>query len=259
MFLKLVKTDFKYHSRSFFMVVMSVLLANILMLSSKGLVLSLKESESLKIVKTFLIAIAVMFLIIAVFGTIVMITKVFNNKCVSSESYLTYSLPVKRYYHIWSNLIISTVWSVIILVLSGLSAMLWIYVWSGKDSLVNWIRDIQKMFFSDGFSTFSCIFTSICGVFSGLFLIYLCISVVNTSVLKHRPLMMGVLAYIVIFYFQNKVISEFLKFCQNYFDLDCLEHTMAVNFLISGSVCIVFGIIYYILLLHTINKKLEVD
>lgn len=258
MFLKLVKTDFKYHSRSFFMVMMSVLLANVLMLSSRGVVLSSK-GNNVEVVKNFLFAVAIIFLAIAIFGTVFMIIKVFNNKCVSSESYLTYSLPVKRYCHIWSNLVVSGIWGTITAVSAIFSATLWWGIWYGKESLFENIRGICKMFFSSGFDTFAFIFSSMVGTISGTFLIYLCISVVNTGVLKHKPLISGVLIYSAIFYLQTTLSSQIIKFCDKKFNLDCSDHYMAITLLITSSICIIFGVVYYILLLHNLNKKLEVN
>ena len=108
MFLKILKNDFKYYSKGFSAIILSVLLYTIL-----SIIYSISDNFTVKSLLSGLIPLS---FAASILGTFVSVINCFKRKFTTTECYLTYTLPVKKSHHLLSNLINSTIWSGIVFI-----------------------------------------------------------------------------------------------------------------------------------------------
>ena len=250
MFLKLLKTDFKYYSRNFLPILFSVLISNLFVLF-----LSSKKFDTLGTIPEFVNSVALIIMGAAGVWTLLTFIKIFNQKFISTESYLTFSMPVRRYQHLLSNIFTSVFWGLIIGALFFCSA---VFLCSQND--VNLIYQILNTWskLSIVYVVTSC-FAFFLSLLSNLILIYFCILAVNTSKLKNRPKLFGMILFLLSNYVSFKILLNFDEFFVSHFNIDCLIDYPVISNVVSIVTIGILVILYYCGCIYILNKKLEVD
>ncbi len=255
MFLKLLKADFKRYSRSFIPVVVCIFFASFALIFSSNM--RIKSLDLLKFnTSLFVEMLSLGILVAGCVWTLINFIKIFNEKFISTQSYLTFSLPVKRQNHFSSNLIVAICWGFLVLVLL-FGAIFIVYYW--RNDLSAMFSHIYYMLRDSRFAreTLFSLFEFFSVMLFELILIYFCILIVNISQLKNSPRLFGIMLFGLISYVIADFLSHIYMLIYNMFDFDCLNYfngswIMGIEFLIAAGLC-------YCGCVYILNNKLEVD
>lgn len=250
MFLKLIKTDFKYYVRHFMCIFIGILLASIFIISSESLQVNV-NNRNLEAVNYVLFIMSECFLMISCIWSISIIIKIFYNKCISAESYLTFSLPVKKYQVVLSNTLWSLIMMFTVLILVCLSQTLKYHLSFNTDKLSR----VMKFIYEHKLLIINCVIQCI----SILFLMYFSVVLANVTILKKYHRLLGVTVFLVILYWEYKVSSWLLNLVYNYFNLDCLVYGSVCFEIISLIIWSIYCMFFYFGILYLMDKRLEID
>lgn len=245
MFLKLLKHDFKSYTRNFMAIVIGILCFTILLLFQNHFLddSSFIEINGLGIINGLNIISMIAAVVILIYS-IVLGIKIFNQKFISQESYLTFSLPVTKNQQLLSNLIVCFIWCIIVSVFYY--AFMSTFFSIDYSNPVDFFEGIIDYFNSIGLDFLLAMVESV----MFLNIIYFCIAFINSAAMKRFSKLIGICLFSVIVY--------------EYIDLKTLisglcNHDVYMNNIYFLAMALFVNVVFYFSTLYILEKKIEVD
>ncbi len=239
MFLKLLKHDFKYYTRNFMAIIVGIICFTILNLLQDSF---LGKDSFLEIGNFKLIGIVAVVAILIY--SIILGIKIFNQKFISQESYLTFSLPVTKNQQLLSNLIVCFIWCIIVSVFYY--AFMSTFFSIDYSSPIDFFEGIKNYFNRIGLDVLLVIVESV----MFLNIIYFCTAFVNSANMKRFSKLIGMCLFSVIVYayINLKTLISALY-----------NHDVYMNNICFLAVALVANVVFYFSTLYILEKKIEVD
>ena len=237
MFLKILKNDFKYYSKGFSAIILSVLLYTIL-----SIIYSISDNFTVKSLLSGLIPLS---FAVSILGTFVTIINCFNRKFTTTECYLTYTLPVKKSHHLLSNLINSIIWSGIVYI----EGFICLSIIKPIDNNPFDTSIFDMLYFEISYKHIFLVIS----IIATILLTYLCINInqlINLRKLKFIP---GSILFFVVFWLETYAVIkiDILLFRYNISNI-----SFDIIFMI---LFILFSLIFYLCNLYLMNKKIDIE
>ena len=253
MFLKLLKHDFKYYAGNFMAIVVSIMCCTVLSILPNQVIIN-KKVVCFGPIKFFSVYAVIIMLMVC---SVIIGIKIFNQKFISQESYLTFSLPVTKNQQLLSNLTVCLAWVVIVYFV--LFVFVWLFAIFMSDfyflyhvnELIDFaLRTILDLTVSKSY---------LMGVIKFIVLhimminiIYFCIAFVNATAMKRFSKMFGIILF-------SAIICIYIIIIQTRITDWGQFSTPIINDIKCILVAVVFAPIFYFATHYILEKKIEVD
>ena len=219
MFKKLLKYDFLYVARVWWIIAVGTVIAAISGAVALRIIINSPQTHILlTMIAFFWTMISILALSASALGTQVLLYVRFYKHLYSDEGYLTFTLPVKRSTILLSKTVNAVIWTILSFILLYAGVAIMVFTVGGKAVLDEVLRSFSQLFsglaFSDilwiGIYAFEAILILLTSSWFSVGLVQLCITIGSTITRKHK-----VLASIGIYYAVNAgvgVISQILMF-----------------------------------------------
>lgn len=239
MFLKLLKHDFKYYSKKYMAIIMGIVcfaILNLLQDSFFG-----KDSF---LAGDFFTMVGMMAVAIILMYAVILGIKIFNQKFISEESYLMFSLPVTKNQQLLSNLIVCFIWCTLVSIFyyAFMSTFLSVYY----NDPVSFLKGIKDYCNRIGLDVLLLIVESV----MLLNIIYFCIAFVNSANMKRFSKLIGMCLFALILYAYINLKTLISNLCNHD------DYMRNIYFL---AVALFANVIFYFSTLYILEKKIEVD
>ncbi len=251
MFLKLLKHDFKYYAENFMAIVVSIMCCTVLSILPNQVIIN-QKAICFGTIKFFsMYAVIIMLMVCSVIIGI----KIFNQKFISKESYLAFSLPVTKNQQLLSNLTVCLTWVGIVYFVLFIFVWLFVSFFEPPDSFY-YLYHVDKLI-SEGLYRLVFITNSqsyLVGIITFIVLhilminiIYFCIVFVNSANMKRFSKLISICLFSVIVY-AYIVIANLVT-----------SYDVCTNNICLIAVALVANVVFYFSTLHILEKKIEVD
>ncbi|MFV0382068.1 MAG: hypothetical protein ACK5KR_07610 [Breznakia sp.] len=258
MLLKLIKYEFKHNRVNFFSIYAGIIALSFFM----GQMEILSESDFLIGLLIFLYCICLVVLFVFTLASIVLSYK---RSMFSKSSYLNMTLPVSTTQLMLSKLIMSVIWIILAYCVVFISFI--IIFLSALD--MSGVREIFDLLSEVGLKStvFLFLLNMFLGIISAILLIYLCLTIAHTSLIRNHRKIIAIILFFLIYYSINWINKEFILstdisfyyFQDLYYSIGNFNHVLEQLLLSSLLLTIVEGLIYFLATRYALNKKIEIE